>query len=120
MHPYAIASRESLLRRIVELEAQLANIVTAEHIPGLLPGAELTRLQRRIVSTLLAHRGRIVPRIGLMTAAYHDQPHEAWPQQKIIDVHVCKIRQKLDPARLAIRTITAWGYTIDAPDLATG
>ena len=110
MHLYAYASRAAMLARIVELEHVLAEIV-GQDIPG--PVVDLTERQRRLVSALLAYRGRVITRAGLLAAIYYDRPDPDWPGEKIIDVLVCKIRRRLDPNILTIRTVIGRGYVID-------
>ncbi len=51
-----------------------------------------------------ASRDRLLARI--------DRPDADWPDARIIEAQICKIRQKL--AGLTIRTVIGRGYVIDA------
>lgn len=67
----------------------------------------LTIHEAKLVLALSRSRGRIVTKETLMGAVYGGVPDDDWPQLKIIDVFVCKIRAKLTDAPFSIET--AWG-----------
>lgn len=71
----------------------------------------LTQSEERIFACLLANRR--TTRQQLLTAAYRFGSDE--PDTKIIDVYICKIRQKLKPYGIEIMTIWGIGYFIEEP-----
>ena len=71
----------------------------------------LTRYEARIVGVLLCRTS--ATREQLLTAIYRFESDE--PEGKIIDAHICKIRQKLLPFGVMIRTAHGHGYAIDDP-----
>ena len=51
-----------------------------------------------------------VTKTGLMTALYADPGSDETPDEKIIDVFVCKLRKKVAPFGIAINTYWGNGY----------
>jgi two-component system, cell cycle response regulator CtrA len=54
----------------------------------------LTAQEGRVLSHLLIHQGRFVTRAGLRSAL--SQTADRAPSDRVIDVHICNIRRKLD------------------------
>ena len=72
----------------------------------------LTANEQRIMGVLLSRPEASKDQI--MTALYRDT-HRDEAEIKIVDVFVCKVRRKLKPFGVAIRTIWGVGYAIDEP-----
>jgi two-component system cell cycle response regulator CtrA len=88
------------------LEAMRAAL-TEEPGLRLIKVAGLTYSERLMVG-LLVRRGRVL-RSQFMTLLYAERPdHE--PCDKIVDVLICKIRKKLKPHGIQIKTIWGAGY----------
>lgn len=65
--------------------------------PGV-PGKylHLTKAEAEMLSAILRAGGRRVSKEGgLYAAACGDRPEVDWPEMKIVDVYVCKLRKKL-------------------------
>ena len=81
---------------------------------------ELTLQPRefRLLEYLMKHAGQVVTRTMLLENVwdYHFDP-----QTNVIDVHISRLRQKIDrdPAHSLIKTIRGAGYTITDPAAAT-
>lgn len=95
----ALNSEIAALRaRIAELERQLGH----DFVPPIEWG--LTATEARLFGCLLA--AELVTREAFMAALYRDLRKDP-PEEKIIDVFVCKIRRKLKP--FGIEIATRWG-----------
>ena len=74
---------------------------------------ELLPREMRLLEYLMRHAGQVVTRTMLLEAVwdYHFDP-----QTNVIDVHVSRLRQKLDKgfARPLIHTIRGAGYSLRA------
>lgn len=81
-------------------------------------GAETIPLQARefkLLEFLLRHKNQVVTRTMLLE---HVWEYHFDPQTNVIDVHISRLRQKIDrdPAQSLIKTIRGAGYTIgDTP-----
>ena len=73
----------------------------------------LTGSEARVVGLLLARN--FARKDQIMTALYRDLNRDE-AEAKIVDVFVCKIRRKLTPFGILIRTIWGVGYAIDEPN----
>jgi two-component system cell cycle response regulator CtrA len=79
------------------------------------PGLKLIKVagltySERLMVGLLVRRGR-VRRDQFMTVLYAERPdHE--PNDKIVDVLICKIRKKLKPYGVVIKTVWGAGYEL--------
>lgn len=69
----------------------------------------LTPSQFRIASCIVAARGKTVSADAIMEALYGDDP-DGGPEEKTIDVHLCKIRKALPALGIAIETVWGRGY----------
>jgi two-component system cell cycle response regulator CtrA len=101
------------LRREVQalrdaLEAMRSSL---ESEPGLklIQIAHLTHTERLLLGILI--RRRRVTKDQLMTALYCHRPDNE-PCAKIIDTYICKIRKKLKPHGIEIKTVWCAGYEI--------
>lgn len=77
-------------------------------------GSEVIALQARefkLLEFLLRHKNQVVTRTMLLE---HVWEYHFDPQTNVIDVHISRLRQKIDadPARSLITTIRGAGYTI--------
>lgn len=70
----------------------------------------LTRSEAQIF-WLLARR-EFISREQLVTALYAARPDKDQPVAKIVDVHICKMRRKLDPLGAHIETVYGRGYAL--------
>ena len=81
---------------------------------GYLPGVHLTTSEHTILRTMFRNEGRVVTREVIMNTIY---PHlEDAPEQKIIDVFVCKIRAKISGQPFKIETVWGRGYRLVRDD----
>ena len=71
--------------------------------------AKLTCSERMLLG-LLMRRNRAT-KDQMMTMLYADRPDEE-PDSKILDVMICKMRKKLSPHGIEIRTIHGAGYEL--------
>jgi DNA-binding winged helix-turn-helix (wHTH) protein len=72
-------------------------------------GAPLTPMAWRVLEILWHRRGHAVSSDSLMTLLYTDKPDDP-PDEKIIDVYICRLRAALDPTPYSIKTYWAVGY----------
>jgi two-component system, OmpR family, response regulator len=84
-------------------------------------GTEIELLPRefRLLEYLMRHAGQIVTR-GMLLERVWD--HHFDPQTNVIDVHVSRLRQKIDRGFGVplLHTVRGAGYILRAPDAATG
>lgn len=81
-----------------------------------LPGVHLTRSERQIVYALVTSGPRILTRSRAMDALMFGREADDPPQDKIVDVFVSRLRQKLSGCGITITTHWGQGWTISAPD----
>lgn len=75
----------------------------------------LTTKQARIAEVLHARMNQGVSKEMIMNALYFDRP-DSEPEIKIVDVFICKIRQKLENSLYRIETLWGKGYRmVEAP-----
>lgn len=70
-----------------------------------------------IMGVLIRAQGRLVSKDALFGACYAHKPDADWPEMKIIDVFVCKIRAKSSALQECIKT--SWGrgyYLVPLPE----
>jgi len=70
---------------------------------------ELSPIEYRLVGPLLEHFGALVERDELLTAAWPD----AHPTSNQLDVHILRLRRRLEPTGLTLRTLRSRGYSLD-------
>lgn len=81
-----------------------------QFVPGT-PGSTVhfTRAEGRVLACILrAHGGVVDKEGGLYSAICANRPDCDWPELKIVDVIVCKVRKKLQKNNLSIFD-TSWG-----------
>ena len=71
--------------------------------------AKLTYSERMLLGLLM--RRHRATKDQMMTMLYADRPDEE-PDSKILDVMICKMRKKLSPYGVEIRTIHGAGYEL--------
>ncbi len=91
---------EGLTHRLPEM--------TLEPFPGLV----LTKMEARLLHHLDLRDGKPCTKEALMAALYHSEPGD-WPEVKLIDVFVCKLRAKLKETPFSIVTIWGVGYRLE-------
>ena len=114
-----LARLEALTRRgsaetrlsVADLEMDLLTrtVTRAGRVIDLLPR------EFRLLEYLMRHAGHIVTRTMLLEKVWD---HHFDPQTNVIDVHVSRLRQKLDKgfATPLLHTVRGAGYTLRAPD----
>jgi two-component system cell cycle response regulator CtrA len=77
----------------------------------------VTRREFDVLETLMLRRGAVLPKDLLMDRLYGD---EDGPDQRILDVYICKLRRKLAAAGGAeiVRTVWGHGYALEEPSVA--
>lgn len=96
-----VAERDETIRQLRE---QLYGDETA--LPTWLP--QLTKHEGKVLAAL--HSGRTLTKGQILSAVYVDSPEE--PQEKIIDVFVCRLRRKLADTPILIETVWGQGYRL--------
>ncbi len=69
----------------------------------------LPPLEARLAETLLARMGTVTSRELLIRAGWPTAP----PGRNALDVHVLRLRRRLQPVGLAIRTVRSRGYLME-------
>ena len=103
-------SRRAAVLRVGDLELDTAARTATR-------GGRPIQLQRReflLLEQLVAHAGQVVTRSMLLEAAWD---YEFEPRGNIIDMHIHRLRQKVDAGfeQKLIRTVPGAGYMIEAP-----
>lgn len=73
----------------------------------------LPPVEARLTGALLERFGAVVSRDALARAGWPDGA----PGRNALDVHVLRLRRRLDPLGLAIRTVRSRGYVLETSDL---
>jgi DNA-binding response OmpR family regulator len=73
-------------------------------------GVDLSAREIALLETLLLRAGRVVSKEGLLEKLYGAEEHAG---KNAVEVFVHRVRRKLEPAGIAIRTIRGLGYMID-------
>lgn len=71
--------------------------------------APLPPVEARLTQALLTRFGAVVSRDDLAAAGWP----EGAPGRNALDVHVLRLRRRLEPVRLAIRTVRSRGYLLE-------
>ncbi len=104
-------TREQLQDRIEELEELLGiDQSTTGRLRAVL---KLEPMHSEILGMLMK-RG-FVTRDGLYTVLYGDRPECEWPDEKILDVQICKLRAFLKKQGHEINIVTKWGTGWELP-----
>lgn len=100
-----VQARVEALRRRTSAEPTLDDGVLRTAIGW----TSLPDLEARIVEVLLARFGKVADRQSLLTAGW---PGEN-PSRNLLDVHLHRLRRRLDPIGLRIRTVRKRGYVLE-------
>lgn len=71
--------------------------------------APLPPVEARLTAALVMRFGAVVSRADLAAAGWP----EGAPGRNALDVHVLRLRRRLEPVRLAIRTVRSRGYLLE-------
>jgi len=77
---------------------------------------KLEPLHAQIVGMLFMRE--FVTRDGLYTVLYTGRPESEWPDEKILDVQICKLRPHLKPHGIEIKTKWGEGWSMSREDKA--
>lgn len=98
--------------RVEELEELLGLRMEAPlHFP-----VHLSRTEERLLGILSS--GRLVTKEFAHRALYAARPDCDVPEIQVVDVYACKLRRKLGPFGIAIKTKWGVGYYLDAENVA--
>lgn len=86
----------------------------ADKVASMMTAFRLTRLEARIIDSMMASAPRPMTKEALLNAAWGDRADDV--EIKIVDVFICKIRAKM--GRECIETIWGHGYRMGEPGLA--
>lgn len=78
-------------------------------------GARLTPQIFEVFRFLLNKRGRLARKESLLDWLFQLKPECDWPEDKIADVLVCKLRKALEPIGLEIETVWGVGWYLAEP-----
>lgn len=79
-----------------------------------IPGLNLQRMSRRAVYALATYGG-IVSRDRILATIYADRYIDDWPDERMVDAMIYRLRKALAPLGVTIQTHYALGYTIHTP-----
>jgi two-component system cell cycle response regulator CtrA len=79
-----------------------------------IPGAYLTRCESRVLNALI--QADLVTKDAVHASVYPQQFIDDAPEIKIIDVFVCKLRQKLKSLAIEINTVWGRGFSMSPED----
>ncbi len=109
-------SVEDLLNQIAELKEEIRQLKSERFKDEIYIPVEwmLTPKESAIIKALSS--GRVVGKEQMLDAITHANGEQ--PEIKIIDVFVCKIRKKLNPFGLEIKTHWGAGYSLPETTIA--
>lgn len=73
----------------------------------------LTFKEFELLQFFVLREGRTVDRQELITGLWHDAPEDEVPNERTIDVHIRRLRIKLDKYQDIVRTVRGIGYRFD-------
>ena len=74
---------------------------------------QLTAMEYQLLVTLLDHSGRVCSRNLLLSSAWHITTPI---QTRTVDVHIAKLRKKLDLGPDDLKTVTRQGYALSTQE----
>lgn len=106
---YSLLDHDVLVERIIQLEDELGRDFEIH------PRYNLTTSEMALLGAIYGTKG-VCSKDHAYTVLYgmHDDP----PEQKIMDVFVCKLRRKLRPHGVEIKTIWGRGWYLEEEDRA--
>lgn len=106
------ADERDLQARVETLAKRTAIEPTLDGDGVLRHGSKWTALppiEARLTETLLDRFGKVVSRETLLAQGWPDDE----PKRNVLDVHVLRLRRRLEPLGLTIRTVRKRGYVLD-------
>lgn len=100
----------TLERRLRELKPLIPEIVDDSAVRFRASRIDLPSLQLGLVRPLIENYGSVVSRETLMAEAWPSEP----PKRNTLDVHIVRLRKRLAPHGLQIRTVRSRGYVLAA------
>jgi DNA-binding response OmpR family regulator len=93
-------------------------LLDPEHVQAFLHDrcVNLTRVEFGLLHHLATNANRIVPSEELVSRVMHGVHRQG---SSLVRVHVCRMRQKLGVAAVAIRTVRGRGFRFEAKNLVT-
>jgi DNA-binding response OmpR family regulator len=73
----------------------------------------LSPLEVRLVRALLERPGAVIPRQQLIEAGWPPDDSTNGPSRNALDTRVLRMRRRLEPIGLTVRTVRARGYVLD-------
>lgn len=98
------AEQEALRTRIIELEALIG--IGNDDVSRLLTVLDATPQQCEIIGFMM--KRAVATRSALITILYGNRPQCDYPDPKLIDVQMIKVKRALD--KVGIKVHTEWGY----------
>lgn len=106
----AARRREQLEQRGIEAEMRKVVADALKDVPEFRSELGLSKTEAEILAVLAKRHGKLVTKESLMTLIYSGEA-DALPDDKVIDVWICKIRPKL-PVSCSIKTLHGQGYRL--------
>lgn len=114
------ASETDVQLRIAGLSSRASAHAPSEDLPPRLDEDGVLRagggwvpvppVEARLLRTLLDRYGAVVGRDTLSSAAWADRS----PDRNVLDVHVLRLRRRIAPVGLVIRTVRSRGYLLES------
>jgi DNA-binding response OmpR family regulator len=114
------ASESDVQIRLASLATRAAAHGTSEDLPPRLDDDGVLRagggwvpvppVEARLLRTLLDRFGAVVSRDALTRAAWDDRA----PGRNVLDVHVLRLRRRIAPVGLTIKTVRSRGYLLES------
>lgn len=101
-----LAENTALRDRVESLESILTADVPAAAV------ADLTKTESQLLGLL--KKRPMVTKPQVMEVLYGARIEKDCPEEKIVDVFVCKMRKKLNPLGIEIETVWGQGYQLNA------
>lgn len=121
--PFDLRELEARLRALIRRSGgQTSSLVTLGNLEMDLAGLnaavdgqslELGRREFRLLEILVAHAGKVVPKERLMNQLFN---FDEAVSVNALELHISRLRKKLDHARVEIRTVRGVGYVVRASD----
>lgn len=104
-----VQARVECLRQRTEMGTTAEPILDSGVLRTASGWVSLPDLEARIVEVLLSRFGRVADRQSLLNAGW---PGEA-PNRNLLDVHLHRLRRRIGPIDLQIRTVRKRGYLLE-------
>ena len=112
-----LSARIEGVRRRLEAAADLSPVLDDAGVLRVGPRwVALPPVEARLTAALVHRLGTVVSRDGLARAGWPDGA----PGRNALDVHVLRLRRRLGPLGLAIRTVRSRGYLLEGTDSGMG